>query len=272
MTTRSALTAFFASLFTVALPFTTAEAQCDPQSGVCVEAHVGGSVQVGGAAPVVVAPPPPPPPPSPPPTIIYIHPAPPPAPPPVPAAPPPPPPRARIREPRIGLSGRVGGVGGKHVQMGGIDVALRFRPKPGLGIDFGIGGYGGTDHNGLDRGELPVTVDFRGYVNPRSPLQFYLLGGVGLSFAHAEGENRFTGVMESRDFAYAGLQGGIGLEWRIGRHFALHGDIRLFVRGRIDEKRDVEPEFVEYENGVPTGRSSNASGGSLGTLGATFYF
>ncbi|MFW6051498.1 MAG: outer membrane beta-barrel protein [Myxococcota bacterium] len=281
----------FASL-TALLAARPAAADCDPGSRFCLDVDVQGSVQVGPPrgrhAQVVVVeeqPPPPPPPPAPPRVIVVeaeTQQAPPPEPPPPPAPPPPAepdpahvpemPPPEELPDPKLGVHVHVGGVGARNVQMGGVTAGFRFRPWSHLAIDLGMGGYGGTDYNGLDRAEIPVTMDLLFYVNPQHRLQLYFLAGGGLSVAHAEGFNVHTGDFQSRDFAYVGGEAGVGLEWRIARRFALNADIRAFLRQRVDEN-DAQPEFVEYDDaGRPTGRTTDTSAGAIGTLGATFYF
>jgi hypothetical protein len=70
------------------------------------------------------------------------------------------------------------------------------------------------------------------------------------------------------DYSYFGAQAGIGLELRLSRHFAINGDVRGFIRGRIDDQAQYSPEFVN----TTTGQTTNTSGGGLLTLGMTFYF
>lgn len=276
----ASLTAFASCA--VFLPARTADADCPPNSRLCVEVEARGSLQVGGSRPqraqVITVEEQPPPPPPPPPRVVVVETEPQyeepqyeePPPPPAPAPEPPPPPQPR-REPRFGVHGHVGGIGARNVQMGGVGAAFRFRPTGHLALDLGVGVYAGTDYNGLDRAEVPLTADLLLYVNPENALQVYFVGGLGLAAAHAEGTNVHTGRFESRDFGYVGAQVGAGLEWRLGRHFALNADLRGFVRQRVDDNDD-RPEFVEYEAGRPTGRTTDTSAGVLGTLGGTVYF
>ncbi|MFW5926269.1 MAG: outer membrane beta-barrel protein [Myxococcota bacterium] len=266
----ASLTAFAScALF---LPARPAAADCPPGSRLCVDVEARGSLRVGGSGPrraqvITVEEQPPPPP-----RVVVVeaeprHEEPPPPPPPEPA---PPPPRPR-REPRFGIHGHVGGIGARNVQMGGAGAAFRFRPSGRLALDLGAGLYAGTDYNGLDRTEVPLTADLLLYVNPQNALQVYFVGGLGLAAAHAEGVNIHTDEFESRDFGYVGAQLGAGLEWRLGRHFALNADLRGFVRQRVDDN-DNQPEFIEYDHGRPTGRTTDTSAGVLGTFGGTVYF
>jgi hypothetical protein len=177
----------------------------------------------------------------------------------------------QLDRPNLGVHGHVGGITSSQVDMGGFTAAFRLRPQEHIGLDLGIGAYGGTDYNGLDRAELPVTADLLFFVNPQHPLQVYFVAGAGVSFAHAEGVNRHTGHRESRDFTYAGGQAGVGLEWRIADHFALNTDLRGFLRKMVDSGNG-QAEFVEYDDGRRTGRTTNLSGGGVFNLGATVYF
>ncbi|MFW5920386.1 MAG: outer membrane beta-barrel protein [Polyangiales bacterium] len=185
--------------------------------------------------------------------------------------PPPPQREPRHQDPKLGFHLELGGVAAKNVQMGGAGAAFRLRPSGYFGVDFGVGAYAGTDYNGLDRTEVPLTIGMLFFANPGSPLQLYFTLGPGLAFAHAEGTNEHTGLFESRDFSYIGGQAGIGLEWRIGRHFALNISGKGFIRQRVDDNDD-DPEFVEFEDGVPTGNTSDTSAGGVANLGMTFYF
>jgi hypothetical protein len=91
----------------------------------------------------------------------------------------------------------------------------------------------------------------------------YLLAGFGWSWAHVLNDNSGN----SYDYDYFGGQGGIGLEFRASKHFALNFDARAFVRTRIDDNAQYQPEFVSS-----TGQTSNTSAGALFTGGMTFYF
>ena len=260
----------------------TASAQCSGHESFCAEFHVGGSVQWG--------PPAPPPPPrtqviiveeeAPPPPVVVYQPA-----------PPPPPTTVVVHETRpapvrhqyvtyavepafsgMGIHAHLGGMFTSRVRMGGIAGALRLRPNMGhFALDLGIGGYGGQDYNGQDRLEVPLTADVLLYVNPRSRLQFYGVAGVGVSFAHTQEPSDYdwrsdTYRGEGADYTYVGGQLGVGLELRLGRRFAINGDVRGFVRGRVDDNTG-SPEFVSED-----GRTTNTSGGVVGNIGATLYF
>jgi hypothetical protein len=171
--------------------------------------------------------------------------------------------RPHLAEPRFGIAGHIGGAGGRHTELGGFGFAFRLRPIPHIGIDLGVAFYAGRDYNEMDRREVPFTADLLVFVNPYSPLQLYFTAGVGVSFARADGIHINTGRFESREYAHAGGQAGVGLEWRISRRFALNGDIRVFIRQRVDD--DPRPEFEEG------GRATDTSAGVVGRLGAVFY-
>lgn len=296
MTTRIATWALsfsFAAAAGMLLAPTSARAQCEPGDDVCVDVEVRGSSPAAGAQGsretqvIVVEEGEPTPSPEPePPRVIIVEgeSQPPPAPQPQPqrAPQPEPPPPAdepfdtyrdpawderqapQLEEPRFGLSAFVAAAGARHVEMGGFGAAMRLRPIPHIGIDLGVSFYAGRDYNDMDRKEIPFTADLLVFVNPYSVLQVYFTAGVGVSFARADGYNIGTGLYEERDFVHAGGQAGVGLEWRISRRFALFGDIRGFIRHRVDD--DERPEFVE------DGRATDTSAGVLGRLGAAFYF
>jgi hypothetical protein len=171
-----------------------------------------------------------------------------------------------------GVHGHIGGSVTPDVYMGGATGALRLRPNDGhLAVELGIGTYAGEDYNGLDRVEVPLTVDVLAFANPDDQLQVYGLLGVGMSFAHVEGFDDSSDRFFQRDYAYFGGEVGLGLELRLSENFALNGDVRGFLRERVDDA--AEPEFVERDdNGRLTGRITDTSGGALVTLGGTLYF
>jgi len=275
----------------VALTVTpTAEAQCRPGSWLCAQVQVGVGVGVGGSVYIGPALPPPPPP-----QVVYIQPQQP-QPPVVIYQPQPQPqvvyvqpqpqvvyvqqqrqqvslqplPPVQLREPRWGVHGEIGAMVSGNTAMGGGSVAIRMRPSPWFAVDLGIGAYSGIDYEGNDRVEIPLTANALFFVNPQSRLQLYFLAGVGLSYAHASNfafdSSGFSGDFFGRDFSYVGGQIGIGLEWRLGRHFALNTDLRGFIRTRTDD--DSRPEFVD----PATGATTDTSGGVYWTGGATIYW
>lgn len=151
-----------------------------------------------------------------------------------------------------------GGVNG----IGGLGLGVRFRPSPWFAIEGDIDFLGGKDYNDHKRNETAFSVNALLFVNPRDKVQVYFLGGLGGSVAHVETP------YDSRDWGYFGAQGGGGLEFRFWRHFAMHADVRGFIRGRTDSEARYTPEFIDPQ----TGKSTNTSGGVLVTGGMTFYF
>lgn len=277
-----------------------AEAQCADGASFCAEIEVEGSVSIGGRR----TPPPPPPadvevevevaPPSPPAAhvevrqrrrrgrVVIVRPAP---PPPQPREAVVPPPRrttvvvetrrqgVQVRRAqrwnrKVGISLRGGAMVTDRVQMGGMQLGARFRPSRVFGVELGLGAYGGVDYNGDARREHPLTFDFMFFLPRASRFQAYALVGGGLSVAKTDSEPEFIDDWDSYDqrYAYIGGQLGLGVEWRITPVFALSADLRGFLRTRIDEDRDVNPEFVDGT------RATNTSAGVLGTLGMHLYF
>jgi hypothetical protein len=203
-----------------------------------------------------------------------------------PVRPVPPPPERRARHHRrwrseIGLNLRAEGValGGRGAGasstagMGGVGLSLRYRPIPAFAFDLGVDVLAGHDFNGFQRVEVPVTLSGLIYLNPRSRVQFYLLGGAHISHAQVRADFpapqlRLTddGTQFGADYTYFGGQGGGGLEFRVSRRVALNLDVVGFVRKRIDDGR--KPEFIDYD----TGRTTNTSGGALIRGGLTFWW
>ena len=234
-------------------------------------------------------------------TTIIINTAPPPAPPPAPPArrlPPPEPPPARTPPRRIvpppppprpvhrsgwGFNLRLEGamMGNKRssmasdarsdgrgahpdASMGGLGFGLRARPVRHFAFELDLDFIGGRDYNGFRRQEVPFSMNALIFVNPRSKVQFYFLGGLGWSTA--EVETQPGGAAEK--WTYFGLQGGMGLEWRVSRAVGLDVDVIGFIRGRTDDAARARPEFID----PATGRATNTSGGGLLRFGATFYW
>jgi hypothetical protein len=209
------------------------------------------------------------------PPTTEARPAPPPPPPRVHAPPPPPtyeppPPAMPPKRPRSewGLNLRLDGalMGDKAAQgagMGGLGFSLRARPTPHFALDFGLDFIGGTDWQGQKRSEVPFAVNAMLFVNPKSKAQVYFLGGLGWSSATvavAPGDNEH--------FGYFGVQGGVGIEFRVSRTVGIDIDGIGFVRGRTDSGATSRPEFTD----PATGRTTNTSGGGLFRGGLTLYW
>lgn len=211
------------------------------------------------------------------------------APPPPPAVvmPPPPPAPQRVALKRRwqsewGLNLRLSGVGfggdengkSRDAGMGGFGLGLRYRPVPAFAFEAGVDVMGGTDFNGFERVELPLTLNGILYVNPRSRAQFYFTGGVHYSNATVKSDSpdpRLGPDDESdgysTEYTYLGGQGGIGLEFRLSRRIALNIDALAFFRKRTNEEGTL-PEFTNPE----TGQTTNTSGGGLLRGGLTVWW
>ncbi len=308
MTTLLALPAL-AGLLLLGAP--KAEAQCAPDAAFCAEVNVGAAfnaraqirvrtarrqvvvhrapapraAQVIIVAPAQPAPPPPPPMVQPPVVVVQTSVAPPPPPPPVattvvvtagPAQPQPVQQTTVRRERRptnFGAHPQFAGVLGNDVSMGGFRMGFRFRPRNGhFALEVNGGFFTGSDYNGLNRSEFSFGLNTYFFFNPQHRVQFYGVLGIGGSTGHAEGYDRYTSEYRYDDgFGHFNGEGGLGLEWRISRWFALNVDVRGLIRHRFSG--DGQAEFVERDEfGTPTGRETNASGGAIVNGGATFYF
>jgi len=151
--------------------------------------------------------------------------------------------------------------------MGGLGFGLRYKPVPGFGLEADLDFLGGRDYNGFRRDETAFTINAMVFLNPRSRAQFYLLGGFGWAGAHVVDDSAGYAT-HAFDYSYFGGQGGLGMEFRIGKHFALNLDALAFIRERIDAGADQSPEFTD----PTTGQTSNTSAGALFRGGMTFYF
>jgi hypothetical protein len=277
----------------------SAFAQCPPGSWLCAD------ITIGTAPPppttVYVQPPPPPP--------VIVQPAPPPprrvivVPPPAPVvvqpapvvvyqpAPPvqqtyvmPPPtqytyyPTPR-RQGYVGLQGQLGGAffGGAGGAMGAFGAGLRVRDRGHWGGELALNLAGGTDYNGDLRGEIPLTLTGMFFFNPQHRFQLYGLAGFGLSFAAVDYTvaNRVAhGGRRGGEYAYLGAHAGIGGELQLTPSFSLFADVRGFLRGRIDDERDNNPEFARnvVNGSTVTTQTTNTSAGVFSQLGAVWYF
>ena len=153
--------------------------------------------------------------------------------------------------------------------MGGAGFGLRYKPIPYFGIEADVDFVGGRDYQDFQRDESAFTMNGLVFLNPKSRAQIYLLGGFGWSGAQVTDDSSYNLSNSQRTFSYSyfGGQAGVGLEVRLGKHFAINGDLRGFIRGRTDNGAQQAPEFVDA-----SGRSTNTSGGGIFTLGMTFYF
>jgi len=201
-----------------------------------------------------------------------------------PVAPPPPVAPARPKwHPEWGLGLRVEGATlGKGAAegsgMGGVGLSLRYRPVPAFAFDMGVDVLGGIDYNGFDRTETPVSLSGVLFVNPKSRVQFYLLGGA--NYSHAKVKSKEPSPLLSRtgdrtedgftqfgaSYSYLGGQGGAGLEFRLGRHMGINVDALGFVRHRTDD--GPNPEFRDPK----TGQDTKTSGGGLFRGGLSFWW
>jgi hypothetical protein len=194
------------------------------------------------------------------------------------------PPPAPRWHPEFGINLRVEGVALGHPNgapynagLGGVGLSLRYRPVPHFAFDLGVDLLAGTDYNGFQRTEVPVSLGGMIFLNPRSRAQFYLLGGMNFSRAQvrSDGNNPYAqtllhpvdgGSAYGATYTYFGGQGGGGFEFRLSRRVALDIDAVGFVRKRIGDIQ--QPEFVDPN----TGKTTNVSGGGIFRGGINFWW
>jgi hypothetical protein len=198
----------------------------------------------------------------------------------VPAPPMPPPPT--VQAPRLysrwgfnlRAEGAAMGDGANRASgIGGVGLGLRFRPVPAFGFDLGVDVIGGKDYNGFTRIETPVSLNAMIFVNPRSHVQFYLIGGAHLSHAQVRSDyaapDKLSPTPDGRygaDYNYFGGQGGAGLEFRLGRRVGLSFDVLGFIRKRTDD--GTKPEYID----PVTYKTTNTSAGVLFRGGLNFWW
>jgi hypothetical protein len=157
-----------------------------------------------------------------------------------------------------------------HAGLAGVGAAFRFRPLPRFAADVGFDFVGGRDYVGNRRSERAFVGNALVFFNPRDFVQVYAIGGFALSQAWVSVERSGGVAVDPYDTSYthAGLQLGLGLEWRLARRAALSTDLLFLRRHRTDPDRGDDPEFVDPS----THRATNTSQGALFRAGATFYF
>jgi hypothetical protein len=186
-------------------------------------------------------------------------------------------------KPELGLNMRLEGIAlgksdgdGEEARMGGVGLSLRYRPWRAFALDAGVDVVGGVDYNGDKRIELPLSLNGLLYVNPRSRVQFYFLGGIHWSHAKVEqptmnSEGPDRGDWDNNDennieYTYFGGQLGAGLDFRLWRHVSLFIDGVGFMRERTDD--NPMPEFTDPDSG----RTTNTSGGGIFRGGLTIWW
>jgi len=157
--------------------------------------------------------------------------------------------------------------------MAGLGLSLRYRPIPHFALGFGADFLGGTDGNGYERQEIPLSLSAMVYFNPRSLAQVYLLAGANWSFARVFSDEYQPNLAEEGGFAdeynYFGGHAGLGMEFRVSRLIGLNIDGLAFVRSRTDSDEEGRfPEFYDPENG----EASNTSVAGMVRGGVTFWW
>jgi len=150
--------------------------------------------------------------------------------------------------------------------MGLAGVGLRFRPVPIFALEADLDFTGGRDYNDFRRYETGLSLNGLIFLNPRDMTQVYLVGGFGWSNARVTDDRTSPYMDYQYRYNYFGVQGGIGLEFRLSRIVALNVDVRGIYRGRVDSDRNTHPEVDS------NGRTINSSGAGVLQGGLTFYW
>ncbi len=159
----------------------------------------------------------------------------------------------------------------EDVGMAGLGLSLKYRPIPHLALGFGADFLGGSDSNGYERQEIPLSLTATVYFNPRSLAQVYMFAGVNWSFARVFSDEFQHHLAEGTadEYNYFGGHGGLGLEFRVTRLIGLNIDGLAFVRSRTDSDEEGQyPEFYDPE----TGEASNTSVAGMVRGGVTFWW
>jgi opacity protein-like surface antigen len=159
----------------------------------------------------------------------------------------------------------------ENAGMGGLGLSLRYRPVPAFAFDMGVDVLAGVDYNGFHRTETPLSLSGMIFVNPKSRMQFYFMGGVNYSHAKVRSDVASPLLVDNGEdfsarYSYLGAQGGAGLEFRISKHLGLNVDGLGFVRRRVDD--GPTPEFRDPK----TGKDTKSSGGGIFRGGISFWW
>lgn len=270
-----------------------AHAQCPPGSWLCADIRVGGGLIAQPPPPPVVyvqpVMPPPPPrvvyvqPPPPPPRIVYVQ------PPPVVVYQPAPPPTYVVpaatqympiqqRSTLVGLQAHAGFTmlpslsGAGAIGLGGAGLRIRGRNQF-WGFELAVSAAGGRDYNGDARIEVPTTGSMLFYFNPQHRFQVYGLLGAQLSFGAVDytALNAVAHGQPWGQYVHVGGHAGLGFEYQASARVSLFVDARGFLRTRIDDEADRNPEFART---LPTGttQTTNTSMGLSTQVGVVLYF
>jgi hypothetical protein len=155
--------------------------------------------------------------------------------------------------------------------MAGLGLSFRYRPIPHFALGLGVDFLGGTDSNGYERQEIPLSLSGLVYFNPRSLAQVYLIAGANWSFARVFSEEPQPNLAEGTDddYNYFGGHAGLGMEFRVSRLIGLNIDGLALIRSRTDSDEEGRfPEFYDPENG----EASNTSVAGMVRGGVTFWW
>jgi hypothetical protein len=153
--------------------------------------------------------------------------------------------------------------------MGGAGLGLRYRATPHFGLELGLDVLGGRDYNDNKRVEVAGSLGGLLFVNPRSRVQLYFSGGVLADHAKATPDaatplNNLLTNQTPEEYNHVGGYAGLGLEMFATRHLSFHLDARGVVRQNIS---GGAPEFTDA-----SGKTTNTSGGLVGSGGMVLYF
>jgi len=191
--------------------------------------------------------------------------------------------KARLAEERVngnttwGLQLRGSGMvlperrlGAETPSMGGGGVSLRYRPVDPVAFDVGIDVLMGIDSNGFQRREVPLSMSMLLYLLPDTVVQPYAF--FGLAFDQAEVESTKLEPSLAKGYAdrygYIGGHAGLGIDLCVASALSLGVDVLGFVRERVDEGAERNPEFYDRARG----EASNATVAGQVRGGVTFWW
>ena len=148
---------------------------------------------------------------------------------------------------------------------------IRYRAARHLSLEVMSGYETSRDQNGISRTDVPVTFGLLvPFLGPEHMLSPYFVVAGGINFADLKLVDA-PGFKVDDTRAQAIGQIGGGLELRLGRHFAINGDVRLEGRWNMNGPSEQTRNATIKVQGNPETPIADSVGLRLG-VGATVYF
>lgn len=123
----------------------------------------------------------------------------------------------------------------------GVGIVTRYRPVESVGLELAVSHYNQTFNEDTERANTSGQLSGNVFLFPWSKVSPYVTGGVTLTGRHVDDEIEVDGTTADVDGKglLFGPHGGVGLEFALGKNFAL----------------DLDARYVHYLNGAADGAS-----------------